>query len=139
TIFSTGSEDTIRAAITQQFKIGEIHARVAIPVHLVLRGARHLKECFHQIVHNSGRYAADELIAAMAFISNTIDFAMEIMSHAYASSYERQSRAEENYRLFAVTQNMATEKDRQRAALLEWENQLIFGQAVGLLVGQLPR
>src|SRR5690606_11822072 len=105
TVFSTGSEEAIQAAIAQQLRVGEIHARVAIPVHLVLRGARHLKECFHQIVHDQSENDSDELRAAVAFISNTIDFAMEIMSHAYSTSHERQSRAEEGYRLFAVTQN----------------------------------
>src|SRR5690606_38937144 len=47
--------------------------------------------------------------------------------------------AEEGYRLFAVTQNMANEKERQRAALLNWESQLMFDHAMGLAADQLPR
>lgn len=138
-VFATDSQEGIQAAIAQQHKIGEIHARVAIPVYLVLRGARHLKERFHQIVHSESNLSAAQLLDAITFISNTIDFAMEIMSHAYSTSYERQSRAEEGYRLFAVTQNLAVEKARQRGALLDWENQVMFGHAVGLSSQQLPR
>src|SRR5690606_36553400 len=41
--------------------------------------------------------------------------------------------------LFAVTQNIATEKEKQRAALLDWENQLMFDIAMNLNGGQLPR
>lgn len=138
-VFATDTSEGIQTAIAHQHKIGEVHARVGIPVHLVLRGARHLKERFHQILQQGCELPAEQLPVAVSHIYNTVDFAMEIMSHAYADSHERLSRAEEGYRLFAVTQNLAMEKERQRAALLDWENQMIFGQATGLSADQLPR
>lgn len=138
-IFTMDNREAIQAAIAHQHKIGEVHARVGIPVSLVLRGARHLKERFYQIVRETSTLPAEQLPAAVSHIANTIDFAMEIMSQAYSNSHERLSRAEEGYRLFAVTQNLAMEKERQRAALLDWENQMMFGHAVGLAAEQMPR
>ena len=63
---------------------------------------------------------------------------MEIMSHAYSNSHDRNSRAAEAYRLFSVVQDVATERERQRAALLDWENHLMFELAVGHGAARLP-
>ncbi len=138
-IFSLGSVENFEAVVAQQIKVGDVHARVGIPVHLVLRGARTLKERLIGLVHADMERSAEERWAAMQLIATNIDLAMEIMSYAYSTSNERNSRAEEAYRLFAVAQDIGSEKERQRAALLDWENQLMFDQAVGLDAAQLPR
>lgn len=137
-IFSLDLEQNLDAVVAQQVKIGEVHARVSIPVHLVLRGARHLKERMADLVHQDS-ISDLQIRIATSLISVNIDMAMEIMSYAYAASTERNSRAEEAYRLFAVAQDIGSEKERQRGALLDWENQLMFGLAVGLPADQLPR
>ncbi|WP_185267024.1 diguanylate cyclase [Halopseudomonas xiamenensis] len=136
-LYSTRDTTDIQSVIAHQNKIGEVHARVSIPVHLVLRGARLLKRRLIEIL----RTALPPQQAAMAssFAMTLIDLAMEIMSHAYSASHDRHSRAEESYRLFAVTQNIASEKEKQRAALLDWENQLMFDHAMSLTADQLPR
>src|SRR5690554_2908686 len=43
-VFSLHEEQSLEAVVAHQVKIGEVHARVSIPVHLVLQGARHLKK-----------------------------------------------------------------------------------------------
>lgn len=125
------------AQVALQKQIGEIHARVDIPISLVLRGARCLKERLFS--HFSQAFSDGELAAAIGFASDSIDIAMELMSHAYTLAHDRNSRAEEAYRLFSVSQNIGTERERQRAALLDWENQLMFEIAAGSPAHQLPR
>jgi diguanylate cyclase len=71
--------------------------------------------------------------------ADLIDLAVEIICFAYSQSHDRNSRAEEAYRLFSVSQNIGVEKERQRAALLDWENQLMFDLAIGNLNGALPQ
>lgn len=123
-MFSQDPAAHLPALVAQQIKVGEVHARIGIPVHLVLKGARSLKTKLASLMvgHLQPYYA---LAAAI------IDLAMEIMSQAYSQSHERNARAEEAYRLFSVAQNIAFERDRQRAALLDWENRLMFDCAVG--------
>ena len=136
-LYSTHDTAEIQSVIAHQNKIGEVHARISIPVHLVLRGARLLKQQLVTILQEALPH--QQATAASGFASTLIDLAMEIMSHAYSASHDRNSRAEESYRLFAVTQNIATEKERQRAALLDWENQLMFDMAMNMTADQLPR
>lgn len=137
-LFASFDQDAIKRLIAEQRKIGEVHARIDLPLHLVLRGARCLKDSFASLVKNEA-LSGEQRIQAMRFVSDTIDLTMEIMGQAYSISHDRNSRAEEAYRLFAITQNIANEKDQQRAAVLHWENQLMFDQAVGKKGTELPR
>lgn len=138
-VFALGVADESRDVMMQQVHVGQVHARIGIPVHLVLRGARILKEQMFMHVWEDFTGNLAGRLSAFRFVSESIDLAMEMMSYAYSSSHERNSRTEEAYRLFAVTQNIASERERQRAALLAWENQLMFEQAVGLNASHLPR
>lgn len=138
-LFASGPDDDLQSVIAHQSQIGEVHARIDLPVHIVLRGARTLKSKFSALLAQSAVLDGVQRFEAIRFVSASIDMAMEIMSNAYSSSRDRNARAEESYRLFSVAQNVAAEKERQRAALLDWENQLMFDRAIGLAATQLPR
>lgn len=139
TIFSARTDTDLLPIVAQQIHIGEVHARIGIPVHLVLRGARCLKERFVDLLHADPELQGDKSHMATRLAMGVIDTAMEIMSQTYSSANDRNSRAEEAYRLFSVSQHVGSERERQRAALLAWENQLMFDQAVGADAAQLPR
>ncbi|MEO1820947.1 diguanylate cyclase [Pseudomonas sp.] len=138
-LFDSEDEVALARIIAEQKKVGEVHARIDIPVHLVLRGARCLKDRFIALLQEDCELSDREHLDAARLMSDTVDLAMEIMSHAYSTSHDRNSRNEEAYRLFSVTQNIASEKESQRAALFDWENQLMFDQAVGQPGERLPR
>ncbi|MGV6474760.1 diguanylate cyclase [Azotobacter vinelandii] len=138
-VFSMSDDDAaLQALIAQQKQIGEIHARIKIPIHLVLRGARHLRERLFVLLRQRPLDPEHKLFG-QRLISETVDLAMEIMSRAFSDAYDRNSRSEEGYRLFSVAQNIGIEQERQRSALLDWENHLMFDLAVGQLATQLPR
>lgn len=138
TVLTTRPEDDLEAVIDLQRTIGDVHARIEIPVSLVLRGARYLKGRLRRLVERQAAEAVTRRDAARLG-ADIIDLAVEIICFAYSQSHDRNSRAEEAYRLFAVSQNQGAEKERQRAALLDWENQLMFDLAVGSGYESLPR
>ena len=138
-LFTAATEEDVLRLLAEQRKIGEVHARIGIPVHLVLRGARCLKDGFVQLLHEASDLSAEGQYAVMHLAFDTIVLAMEVMGHAYEVFHDRNSRSEEAYRLFAITENIANEKELQRAALLDWENQLMFSQAIGTQAAELPR
>ncbi|CAG2152927.1 Diguanylate cyclase DosC [Cupriavidus yeoncheonensis] len=138
-VFLPGPKDDLRDQIARLVQIGEVHARIDVPVHLVLRGARKLKDGFSIMLRDGASLGTGDAIDAVRLMSSVIDLAMEMMSFAYSSSHDRNSRAEEAYRLTAVVQNVAAEQERQRAALLDWENVLMFELAVNTAACDLPR
>lgn len=137
-VYSASAEDDFLPLVALQKQVGEVHARIDVPLHLVLSGARHLKKQLFQLIVEQG-WAAEEHAQILRLSSETMDLAMEIMSHAYSRSHDRNSRNEEGYRLFSVLQNITTERERQRGALLDWENSLMFDLAMGSSGVNLPR
>ncbi|ROT46490.1 diguanylate cyclase [Pusillimonas sp. NJUB218] len=138
-LFGPVSAEAADDLYADQHKIGEVHARVDIPVALVLRGARSLKRAFNAYLD---RVAPDDdafKLSACRFFGAKIDLAMEVMSQAYASSSARKARSSEAYRLFSITENLATEKERQKAALLDWESQVMYETVLGNASTRLVR
>lgn len=131
--------DDLDGLVSLQRHVGTVHARIGVPVHLVLRAAYSLKEKFLQLLQEEVTLSRQEQLDLLQVMQDVMDLTMEIMSQAYATSHDRNNRAQEAYRLFAVVQNVATERQRQRAALLDWENRVMFELAMGAHVSQLPR
>lgn len=138
TVLTASSDSELEAVIEMQRTVGEVHARIEIPVSLVLRGSRHLKGRLRRLIEQRTEDAVVRRDAARLG-ADIIDLATEFICFAYSQSHDRNSRAEEAYRLFSVSQNQGAEKERQRSALLDWENQLMFELAVGNCVENLPR
>lgn len=122
-----------------QMKVGDVHARIDIPVSLVLKGARALKSFFSGYLENAPAGVADFGFQANRLFCMKIDLAMEVMSQAYAVTTSRKARSSEAYRLFSITENLATEKERQKAALLDWESAVMFEAAMGSPSDSLQR
>ncbi|WP_225763266.1 GGDEF domain-containing protein [Stenotrophomonas sp. Marseille-Q4652] len=117
--------DQVEHLIIVQRVIGDVHAQVGIPVDLVTRGARILKQRLSERIIEVA-HAPEVAYAAMACLSSSIDIALEGMTLAYTSSRERSARTDAAYRLFSLMQNVSTERERQRALLLDWENSLLY-------------
>jgi diguanylate cyclase len=118
-----GAEGDFVAAVERQRKVGEAHARIGIPAYAVMRGLRSIDAAVYAVYSRRQAPAAMEVAA---YVSQMTSMAIEIMCQTYAISHDRNARAEESYRLFAMSQDIGAEKERQRAALLDWENQLMY-------------
>lgn len=126
----TNRGEHLAAVISYQQKIGQVHARIGIPVDLVERGVRRLKWALYDEiaqVEEDKAYCLD----AMRFASISMDLALEVMSKSYSQSHNIEAKNEESYRLFSVLENASMERERQNASLLNWENAFIFSVATG--------
>lgn len=112
--------------VAHQRHVGEVHARIQLPIHLVARGARLIKHAlFH---HLQLAFPADfeQQRQAFAYAGQLIDLALELMTEAYLRNSQRGARTDEAYRLFSLGQNMSVERERQRSVLLEWGQEILF-------------
>lgn len=123
-IFSCPPEHVERMMTVQQH-VGEVHARIGIPVQLVEMGARILKKQILSYIVQLN-CSADDKVELCRFIIVSIDLAMEIMSRVFSFSENSASREEENYRIFSLLENAEEEKERQTASILSWEADVIF-------------
>ena len=137
TVFSCATPEQFLTMMAMQRHVGEVHARVDLPVNLVARGARVLKgEIAHHLAQ-SGLSRA-QLVDALLYVNSLIDLAFEVMSSAYIASHERTARIDEAYRAFSSGQNMSLERERQRASLLDWENRYLQATMTGQAGDALP-
>ncbi|MGH8053971.1 MAG: diguanylate cyclase [Stenotrophomonas sp.] len=120
--------DNVESLIAAQRVVGDVHARIGIPVDLVTRGTRILKQrMFALIAEHAGHGEAAHM--AIASLTASFDIALEGMTLAYSNARDRSSRTDAAYRLFSLVQNVSTERERQRALLLDWENTLLYALA----------
>ena len=124
-VFSITDPADVAACVALQLQVGERHARIKIPVAVIGRSIRHLKRWICAYLPIEGDLDAQRLIAAFTYVHEVVDLAFEIMTISYISSSDRATRADEGYRLFSLTQDLALERERQRAFIAEWLHLLI--------------
>lgn len=105
--------------------VGKVHARIKIPIHLVMEGAIVIKQKIHCLLRGQGHDAAT-ILAVAEIVASRIDRAILLMSQSYVKDTADGARLDEAYRLFTLDQDLSTEKETQRAAMLEWSRNALF-------------
>lgn len=108
-----------------QCHVGVVHARIQMPISLVLRGARLLKQAITEYLVET-RLDRVELVQATRFVSEVMELSMSAMTDSYVVNVGKSVRTDESYRMFALGQNMLAERERQRAALSEWAQHILL-------------
>src|SRR5690606_36403038 len=115
----------VDAFIREQRKVGEVHARIDVPIHVVMQGARLLK---NEIVRQLKLEVAtrESMARLIVHVSNAIDIAIEIMSQSFVKDARESAQTDEAYRAFTLSHDFPLERESQRAALMEWSQSLLF-------------
>ncbi|CAM5308938.1 Diguanylate cyclase DosC [Afipia felis] len=121
----------------RQMQVGWAHARIKVPERLISRAARELKNSINASLWAT-KLAREDLASAVHFVSIMLDLALDIMTQAYIARSERNARSDEAFRLFSLNHNLATERERQRAALAEWAQTLFFELQIGSGILSIP-
>jgi diguanylate cyclase len=117
-LFDDGARP-VEAVIASQRELGESLARMGYPIRSALRGARRMKAWIMGGLEGCG-LPERGLLQAAAYVSNLVDMSIELRNAVFLRETTLQSRMDEAYRLHALSQNIAMERERQRAALMEW-------------------
>jgi diguanylate cyclase len=125
-LFSHYEKDQLAAAVARQQYVGEVHSRIKLPLQLVSQGAKLFKHWIWRYLLEDEQLTQDVLMRAVVYVNDMIDQSVEIMSVAFMHNSNRSVRAEEAYRLFSLSQDLAVERERQRAALMEWGHQIMY-------------
>lgn len=123
---------------TEQRQIGELLARIGFPPHALARSTRKLKLWFlrHLAERNVPR---EQLVDMMTFIISLFDIALEVRETSYQQEITVDVRVTEAYRLHLLGQNLAMERERQRAALMEWGHAILAAFYQRVPAGSLPK
>ncbi|WP_215751148.1 MULTISPECIES: diguanylate cyclase [unclassified Gluconobacter] len=128
-LFSHDAPDASILVQTQQ-KIGAAHARIQIPIHVVMHGARLLKRKLRVLIQALG-LDGPQYSAAIAYAEDMIDIAIEVMSLAFVQGTRKEVEVNEAFRLMSLGKDISLERETQRAALLEWGQSFLLDICYG--------
>ncbi len=123
---------------SEQDSIGEAMARIGFPPHAVSRSIRKIKLWFLRHLAEAD-VSRQQLVDAMAFVIGLFDIALEVREESYQKGVASNARVNEAYRLHLLGQNLAMERERQRAALMEWGHGLLATFYQNAASSELPR
>lgn len=106
--------------VQDQNEMGQKLSRVGYPPHAATKALRIIKSwILYHILHSPWETA--DKIQSVLYITNLIGISFEIRNLSFMKGISDQSRLDETYRLAAIGNNIAMERERQRAFLSEWE------------------
>lgn len=123
-LFSSTAPD-LSALVATQRKIGFVHARIRVPLHVVMHGARLLKSTLRQSLFENLSSPTD-LPRAINYVENMMDLAIETMSREFVRDLQKEIETDEAYRLVTLGQDVTLEREVQRAALLDWGHKILL-------------
>ncbi len=130
-VLGSAKED-LQQLLEKQRAIGIVHARIGLPIDLVTRGARKLKNELYALLQAKKSIPPALLSDIICFSSLAMDTAIEAMTVSYSPGYQSSMQAQEQYRLLSIYDDVNVERERQINALTSWENQFIYNVATGL-------
>lgn len=123
---------------SEQDSLGETMARIGFPPHAVSRSIRKIKLWFLRHLAESD-VSRQQLVDAMSFVIGLFDIALEVREASYQKGVTSNARVNEAYRLHLLGQNLGMERERQRAALMEWGHGLLAAFYQNAASSELPR
>ncbi|MCX9000760.1 diguanylate cyclase [Citrobacter portucalensis] len=123
--------------LAKQREIGVVHARIGLPIDLVNRGARKLKDELYRVLKTKADDSSSLLSNAICFSSLAMDTALEAMTVSYSPSHQNSLHTQEQYRLQTIYDDVNVERERQIRSFTDWENQFIYNIAIGMPFGEM--
>lgn len=128
--FTELGDGDLSAMVARQTQVGTVHARIRLPPQLMSMGTHGLVGGIRARLESSG-LAADALRDSQLYATDLMHLADGLMLRAYVRDVQREARADEAYRNVAMRHNASLERERQRAVLSEWVNDLLFSMRPG--------
>lgn len=117
------SGQELEAFITQQIRIGNIHARINVPMYLVNYGGRVIKREITRCLMRDPHLALDaaRLMEGIILVDEIIDTSISLINEGYFSDLLEYEQSTQAMRSEAISNNMAAlELERLRSSLFDW-------------------
>jgi len=110
--------------LERQQQIGQVHARIQVPVCLVDYAVDNLKQFIFKTLQREeiGNHEKAELVN---LIYRIIDLAVMLFNNVFFNDSINQKKDEQNLRQHYISHNLAIEFEQSRADLLHWQRELI--------------
>lgn len=124
TLFRPLSEQQVDEYIAWQREIGQVHARINIPIRLVGMGIRLIKQEITGVVLEQIR-ESEQLGKSLVLVNQILDIIAELLNDSYLNDVMDYERSAQSLRMDVVSNNLAIECERLRSNLFDWHRQVL--------------
>ncbi len=115
----------IDSFLQAQAKVGQVHARIDLPVYLVNYGMYLIKnDVMHHLMES--KLDRKQLVESMVIANNLLDCSLAAINESYKNDLVINENQNQSFRLHASSNNLALECERLRTSLSEWMRDLMF-------------
>ncbi len=127
---SPKSDSEIIESVRFQQRIGEVHARVEIPMSLVNSAMTIIKEeMFKTLV--SSELETDAKVNAVVLVNKILDAAVSLINDSYLRGKVQNERSSQEYRGASSAHELALEIERVKTSLYDWMTQKMVRYVAG--------
>ncbi|MEW6445889.1 MAG: GGDEF domain-containing protein [Pseudomonadota bacterium] len=125
-LFRARGEEEFESFVNRQRRIGEVHARINVSMHLVQQGLQVLKE---GIFTRLAELEIDrrELIKRILLTSDVLDHTVNLFNEHYVKEVVATESQVQFMRMQMTTQNLAMDVESLRGRLLDWLRRTLTG------------
>lgn len=111
--------------ISKQIEVGAVHARIKLAPHMMAMGMRVLTGGMRRVVDRMP-LPPDQALRVHLYVTDLMHLADGLIMSAFVRELQKAVRNDEHYRMTGLRQDISLERERQRAALSDWVNRLLF-------------
>ncbi|MBF0623456.1 MAG: GGDEF domain-containing protein [Magnetococcales bacterium] len=136
-LFRPHDEPDLVRFLDRQRQIGETHARINIPMHLVVEGGRIIRREIGEVLAQV-RVERGELVHMVVLVNEVLDHAMSLINESYVNNAVNTERNVQSLRLQMQPHLLALECERMKVNLRDWLLRLWKLRSGEIGQGELP-
>ncbi|OSM04867.1 GGDEF domain-containing protein [Magnetofaba australis] len=122
-LFHTHDATSLTQLFATLIQVGQTHARINIPLHLVLEGVRIIRREISTLLSHS-QVERLELVSLVVIANEVLDHAMSMINESYVAHSVANERNVQSLRLQMQPHLQALECERMKSVLLRWFGEL---------------
>ncbi len=122
-LFVPRNETDFEKFVAFQRNIGQVHARINIPMHLIVDGMRVIRRELSGLMKTVDMDQA-ELVRTMLLINEVLDHVLSLMNESYLDDLILHERNVRSIKMQVSPYNLAMECEKQRSFLFNWALQV---------------
>lgn len=123
-IFNPEHQSDYDHYVDMQRVIGEVHARIQIPITFVVYAESNLKQSFFKILQSLDM-PAERKMRALDLAYRVVDLSVLIFNDVYIKNFMNEEKNNQSLRHYYVSHNLAIEFEQSRSTLLHWHRDLM--------------
>ena len=123
-LFTPRDAEDVEAFIERQRFIGQVHARINVPIHLVMEGVRVLRREMSDRMMKSD-IERSQLVQSLLLINEMLDHVISLMNESYMSGVITNERNMQSLRMQTPPMMLAMDCEKLRSSLFDWARTLI--------------